>query len=199
MKAPVVLNRPRTSLRQASMILPCLLAPIGILALSAVPAIDMTRATLEKSRYESEVREVARLRRTLRDAPSGLGVAELEQLTGYFQELLPGAIDTVQLYGRVRTLAAAAAVELEVIRFDGEEVLGLEANGQQVAGLLTAVSGRGTAPAMLGLLSALRAEGYPLSVRGVDLIQDPVQGFRFELELLFLRRAPASSEPSEDI
>jgi hypothetical protein len=181
-------------LRHAAMLVPAFLLPLALLGVTIEPALRVATGRRELSRAQEMVERARRARSVLEEVGPIEQIAPLEEMRQELYALVPDSISAVEVYSRVRQVAAGCGFAVDSIVLGAAEDLELVHDDDTIVMQEIQVAGTATVDAVLGLVRSLRRSGLPLAVVGVRLQRTSLHGDEFSVDLRLgtFHHAPAT-------
>ena len=180
-------------LRSSIVVVPCVLLPLVLLGVPVVPAVELMHLNGELVDAQRRADRAADLGRALVAVDEDSSAESLRELSAALRELIPTALDPVEVHATSRVVAALTGVELNRVRMGTERPLGEVVAGEQLVGKELYIVGNADPRGIVSMVSGLRRCGLPLAVRAVGLRSGTQSNFAgthdFELNLELFRRA----------
>lgn len=151
-------------LKQAGLILPAMVLPLGLAGVTIRPSLQLNEARVEMARLEGLLTHIAQRRVALNEFGS---LEQLEQFDGLRQKLkstVPNSLEPIEIYSHIRHSASVAGVDLSGVRQQDPVDTGHSLNGETVASIPVTVNGEGELRSLLHFVTGLEARGFPLTV-----------------------------------
>lgn len=182
------------------LVLPMILLPLGVMGVTAKPVLDLRAAKGHVRDAEVRAAETEQLRAELAATePVDELTARALVLDQALQRLVPGQLDSLELYSVLRGAASAAQFTLNTLQVSDPELFQRPLDGRAIGRRKVLLKGVANQASVGAFVDRLRSAGLPTSVESFLFSRRPEsRSFDVELQLGVFHRIPFVAASAED-
>ena len=186
--------------RVVMFVLPVIILPLALVGVTAKPIMNLRNTSLTAQEAQERADDAKSLRQELDSmGPLSEAMGRTLALEQALQQMVPGALKTLEVYSAIRRTAQIAGYALSSLQVDDPILFQGPLDGRVIGSRAVRLKGTGDSQQVSAFVDQLRAAGLPTAVKGFALVRRNTGApFDIDLQIDVFHRIPPAVQQVED-